>query len=44
MSDKAKKAMGAMLLLAGLVLAFEAVTHAPFYEELERLNMDNHQH
>jgi len=31
-------------VLGGLAFAYDAITHSEFYQELERLNMDNHQH
>jgi hypothetical protein len=44
MGAKRKKLILAALLAFGLLAAFQAITHSDFYAELERLNMDNHQH
>ena len=38
-----KDDIAAVLVLA-VIAALQAVTHSDFYAELERLNMDNHQH
>lgn len=32
------------LFISALGAAYHAITHSKFYAELERLNMDNHQH
>jgi hypothetical protein len=44
MSGKHKKTLIAALLIGALVAAYQGITHSDFYAELERLNMDNHQH
>ena len=35
---------GLGLAVLAVIAALQAVTHSDFYAELERLNMDNHQH
>ncbi|MGB1406690.1 MAG: hypothetical protein ACPHS9_03940 [Parvibaculales bacterium] len=44
MGDKQKKMILAVVLVLAVIAALQAVTHSDFYAELERLNMDNHQH
>jgi hypothetical protein len=46
-SDKYQKLKMIAILcsvLGGLALAYYAIIHTGFYQELERLNLDNHQH
>jgi hypothetical protein len=45
LSRKKLKLIAALLaFMAVLALAYEAISHTDFYQELERLNLDNHQH
>jgi hypothetical protein len=47
MSEKHQKLKMISILcavLGGLALAYDAIIHTEFYLELERLNLDNHQH
>jgi len=45
LSRKKLKLIATLLaLMAGLALVYEAISHTDFYQELERLNLENHQH
>ncbi|NCF79911.1 MAG: hypothetical protein GWP34_08440 [Alphaproteobacteria bacterium] len=43
-NQKLKKIAILFVVLGGLAVAYDAITHADFYQDLERLNLDNHQH